>query len=349
MKILEKKLKQGVVKVKTENLDDLWYLSNIIEEGDVARSKTERKIKLGGENERNQKVVRRYVWLTLEVDKVEFHKHSNVLRVKGKIIQAPDEVDQGSYHTFNVDENYTITIQKEKWPKYLLEKLNEASQRVGKNVLLVCHNREEATFGLLTQRGLEVLSEIKGEVEKKRVENQAKGNFYQDVASALENYDEKFEPSQIVVASPGFWKEYLMKELSEGLKEKVFQASCSVVGERGLKEVVNRPELKKVLEKDRTRKEAGLLDEITEAISKDKACYGFEDCKEKVEIGSVEKLAVSNNYVVKMREEEDYEKVDELMKQCENMSGEVHLISSEEEANKLDNLGGVAGVLRWEA
>ena len=46
MKISYKNLKQGRIRMTAENLDDLWHLSRIIEEGDVVRGKATRKVKL---------------------------------------------------------------------------------------------------------------------------------------------------------------------------------------------------------------------------------------------------------------------------------------------------------------
>ena len=38
MKVIFKDLKHGEIKVAPENLDDIWYLYNIIDEGDLVRA-----------------------------------------------------------------------------------------------------------------------------------------------------------------------------------------------------------------------------------------------------------------------------------------------------------------------
>ena len=55
MIILNKDLKKGEIKIKVENLDDLWHLSQLIEVKDLVRGKSSRKIKIGNETERKQK------------------------------------------------------------------------------------------------------------------------------------------------------------------------------------------------------------------------------------------------------------------------------------------------------
>ena len=72
-------------------------------------------------------------------------------------------------------------------------------------------------------------------------------------------------------------------------------------------------ELKQVLEKDRTRKDAHLVEEVMEAISKDSACYGLDDCKEKVSLGAVKGLLVSDNFIMKVRQEDNFKKLDNII------------------------------------
>ena len=130
MKILHRDLKQGKIKVQIDNLDDLWYLSAIIEEKDRVEGLTERKIKSeGAGSDRDQKVIRKTVHLEIGVEKVEFHKYTNILRISGKIINGPEDVPRGTYHTFNGEPGATLTIRKEQWLKYQLEKLKEAAGR----------------------------------------------------------------------------------------------------------------------------------------------------------------------------------------------------------------------------
>ena len=52
MKELYSDVKKGEKKLKIENIDDLWCLSNILAAGDFIQGKTERKIKLGAEGDR---------------------------------------------------------------------------------------------------------------------------------------------------------------------------------------------------------------------------------------------------------------------------------------------------------
>ena len=126
MKQLYTNLKKGEIRLKAENLDDLWYLSTIIEPKDIIKGKTLRKIKIGEKEQRKLKIIKKPVFIKVEAEKIEFSKHSNILRISGIIREAPEDIQKGSHHTFNVEENSIITIIKEKWLKYQLDKLKEA-------------------------------------------------------------------------------------------------------------------------------------------------------------------------------------------------------------------------------
>ena len=67
--------------------------------------------------------------------------------------------------------------------------------------------------------------DLKGDVAKKDVEEK-KGNFYKEIITQLTAYDSKYAFTSIVLASPAFWKEYLLKELDDDkLRKKITTAS----------------------------------------------------------------------------------------------------------------------------
>ena len=213
MKIIHSDFKKGIVKVKIENLDDLWYLNPLIEKNDLVKGKTLRKIKVGEETQRKQKIAKKAVILLIDVEKVEFSKTSNVLRVSGTVKEAPEDVPLGTHHTFNIEENSIITLIKQKWLKFQIDKLKEASRDVSAKILICVHDREEAYFALMKTYGYQLLTNIKGTVAKKADIKQVESNFYKEILKQLIEYDERYDLSKIIIASSSFWKEELMKEI----------------------------------------------------------------------------------------------------------------------------------------
>lgn len=350
MQIIHKDLRKGIVKLKVLDKDDIWYLSTLIDTGDIVRGRTLRKVKLGGESERKAKVVMRSVTLAVEVEKIEFHKYTSDLRVGGRIVEGTEEIPKGSYHTLNVEENTVLAITKPKWLNYQLKRLNEAAENKQMNVLICVFDREEALFAIMKKYGYDVLSELKGRVAKKGVDEKITSSFYKEVIEQLENYNKKFLLTRIILASPSFWKDELMGELeNESLRKKLILATCNSADKTGINEVMKRPEVISAMRNDRIVLEVNLVNELMKNIKVDgNAAYGFEDVNKAVEMGAVNILLITDNYIAKTREGGFYERVDKLMRDVDSMDGNLHIISSEHEGGKLlDGLGGIGALLRY--
>jgi protein pelota len=346
MKVIYRNLKEGEVKVRVENVDDLWYLSTLIDEGDVVKAETERKIKIGDSTSENTRVVRKKMYLALTVEKVEFSPGTNQLRILGTIVEGPDDIPRGAHHSFGVEVTDELRIVKEEWLSFQLDKLTEAEETSPK-ILIVVFDREEAMFGILKAQGFEVVAHLKGDVAKKAIDEKKQGNFYKDVAVQLEDLARRYQISQVIAGSQGFWKEYLAKEIPSPLKDKVTYATCSDVSAQAINELLKRPELKTVLEKDRTAKEDAIVEKVLQAIAKEKASYGIKELLEKAKTGSVLDLVVSSSLIQKSRERGLFKEVDGLMRLVEKTGGKVHIVSTDAAIKRIDALGGCAGVLRW--
>ena len=347
MDILKSDYQKGVVKLRVNDLDDLWYLSHIIDAGDLVKGKTTRKIKIGdGEN---AKTVKKTLTLKVEVEKVEFHKFSDILRVSGKVREGPEDIPQGSYHTISLEENSDFVLEKEKWLKYQKDKLIEAAEK--KYHFLICvFDREEAVFALSKMHGFDILLKLEGEVARKRKKVEVRKDFYDEIIKLLRDYEKRYSPESVIIASPAFFKDDLMKKITDKeFKKKFVLSTCGSVSENAIDEVLKRPELQEALKKSRTREEELLVEELLAEIHKEGlAVYGFEQVAKAVEAGAVIKLLVGDFLIQKLRQEEDYEKLDLLMKQVDNLKGEIFIISDDHAGGKnLKGLGGVAGLLRY--
>ena len=268
MKRIALNLKKGEAKVQVETLDDLWYLVNLIDVGDLVKGKTTRKVKLGDEGDRSARVAKKHVFMELRVEKIEFHPYSTILRVSGKITQGPEDVPLASYHTFSLEINSTISIIKRNWLKFQVDKLNESFEAKVPPIVICIFDREDAYFALSKKYGYEILTSISGQVQKKDDRVKPKGSFYQEIIKLLTEYSKRYKVSHIILASPAFWKEDLLKLIKDdNLKKKLVLATCSSVSEPAINEVLRRPEAQTVLKKDRIAKEVNLVEDLLKAIS----------------------------------------------------------------------------------
>ena len=350
MKILNQNLKKGELKVSVENPDDMWYLSTIIDTGDLVKGKTVRKIKLGTKDQRSSNIVKKPVFLKILVDKVTFGSTTGMLRISGKITEGPEDVSLGSHHTFNIEENTTLTIIKDRWLKFQLDKVKEASSSKIPKILVCVFDREESYFALLKKYGYQLLSSFSGDVQKKAVDEKVKGRFYEDIIFKLKEYDKRHNLDIIILASPAFWKEDLLKHLKdEPLRKKITLATCSSVGKNAIDEVLKRDETKEALKQDRITKEMNLIENLLVEISKNNlGAYGMKEVTEAVNAGAVKTLLVTDGLIHKLRDQEKYDSLDKVMRTAEYVKAEVVIVSSEHDGGKrLDGLGGIGAILRY--
>jgi len=348
MKIIHQDIKHGKVKIKVENPDDLWYLSTLIEPGDLVKGKTIRKIKADKSDARKTTIKRKPVTLNLKVEKTEFK--ADLLKILGIITEAPEDVPKGSHHSFNIETNSTITIVKEKWLKFQLDRLKEAASAEPPKILICIHDREEAIFALSKRKGYEYLGKLKGIVAKKAIETKTKQTFYSDIIRQIKEYEKRYKIKHIILASPAFWKEESIKQIKEPeLKEKITLATCSSVDRTAINEVLKRPETQEIIKQDRIAKEIKLVEELLKEISKNgPTSYGIKETDLAANAGAVKILLITDSYIQKMREQNQYEKLDNIMKLTDKMKGEIHIINHEHEGGKeLDGLGGIAAILRY--
>jgi len=350
MKLLAQDFRHGTIKIKIENLDDLWALSQLIESGDLVSGRTLRKIKSEQDLQRKSAAIRKAVTLSLKVEKVEFQKYSDTLKVLGTVEEGPEDVPKGSHHSFSLEENSVIKIAKGEWLDFQIKKLKEAASSKTSPILLLVHDREHALFALLRGQGYEVLAEMHGNVQKKGSPEQVRSTFYSDIIKVMKAYAEKYSVSATIAASPAFWKEELIKEISdEKLSSTIVQATVSHVGKQAFDELMNRNELREALRGARLSKEAALAERLLAEISTEgKATYGFQQVKAAAEAGAVDTLLITDRLIQQRRQEGTFQEVEHVMRTAGRARGEIVILNSDfPPGKKLDGLGGIAAILRY--
>ena len=337
MKIIFKDLKAGRVKLKVENLNDLWYLNRIIAKGDAVKGKIERKINLS-DKEHKSSIKKVVATLDIEVDKKEFAQSN--LRLSGKTVQETKIIPKDVYQSMNVEIGSVIEIRKKRWLPSDLHYLRE-SVKPKEDILTVVFDREDAVFAMINDYGFKILSRFTQEVEKKDYKTKNNRNIYEEIIKTLRDYDNRFKVKSIIIASPNFWKDEVMKRLPNDLKKKSVSATASYVGVNGLRELLKRDELKHALANIRSASEEKLIADFMKAVGDSKAEYGLEAVKKADEVGAIDLLLVTD----RMLKEEEVEK---LMVNIEKKKGRIEIINSESPAGKqLEGLGGIGCILRF--
>ena len=347
MNLLHSDFKKGIVKLRVTDSDDVWYLTHLIDPGDLLTGKTTRKMKLGeGEN---AKTIKKTFTVTIEAETIQLDETGTCVRVNGKIKESPDEIPQGVYQAVELQEGEEFILQKVKWLSYQKQKLQEATEK--KYSYLMClFDREEALFALTKKKGFQILVELHGEAQKKRTTIEIKKDFYEEIIKALETYNARYTPEAIILSSPAFYKEDLLKKITAPeVKKKIVLVTCSDISERSLDEVIKSKELEKTMQSSRTRQEQVLVDDVLQEISKNNlAVYGWKETKTAAEAGAIRILIVTDALIHKKKLAGDYSELDSIMKHIDDLQGEIHILSSEQETGKrIDGLGGIAALLRY--
>ncbi len=332
MKIVFRDMKEGKIKLMPDSVEDLWHLEHVIKEGDFAEGSTFRSVKFGDSEERKP------VFIKLRVERVEFAKHANRLRVGGKIVEGrPEEfVQLGRHHTLDVSPKEAITIIKERWGKAELERIEDAVMESGRALVrVILMDNEKALVYEVKPYGFESVAEIRNETSKRGGVDRTQ-EFYRRLIPFVEGL--------CIVAGPGFEKNNFQKFLEKGGK-KVFVEDAGYAEESGLRELVEKGGIERIIGETRLEKEAKVMEELLRHLGREDGllAYGKKEVGNALSMGAVKTLAVLDEMLRTDKEIEGI--VDGAYKQ----GARVIVFSKESEWGKrLKGLAGIAAVLRFQ-
>ena len=348
MKIIHSDFKKGIekgtVRFRLDQKEDAWHLFKLIAPGDVISGKTERKIKLGGEGEKGT-VLKKTFWLEIEAEKTDLQ--GDDIRINGCVTLDYDDIPKGSHQSISFSINDEGTLLKERWSLLDRQRLEQAGATKQLHILAVVFDREEAFIAQFTHRGFEIITHEKGDVARKEY-GEGKENFFARLAGVLAEMNERLAPAKIILASPSFWKEYLMKELSPGVKSKAALATVSTSDETAFHELLRRPELAQIFAEDRTAQEEKALDEALAAVRNDLGCYGAQAFEESVAQGNLGRVLVSEEAFTGATPVEK-EALEKLLMQAESVGAEISILTQDASQRKLSPFKGILGVKRWKS
>ena len=354
MKIVEKNLHQGFVKVVPDTPDDLWHLYNVVYKGDEVYAYSSRAIKTDSEVSRPKSAERVSAFMGVNVESVGWDKFLGKLRVHGLICHAPEIIPTGAHHTIALGLNQQFTIVKKQWPKHLVDRLTQASESE-KPLLIISIDDEGFAIAETKQYGVELKLEerirLPGKHEAdKRVEG-TKAYFRKALNSLNQLWIQNHNP--IVIIGAGFVKtdfaHYLAEESKDMNKCIADIKSVNNGGTAGIYEALRSGVLLKTTNQLRVVEETCTMEEVMKRIGKGESTitYGLTNVEEAVQMGAVEKLVIADT-ALRDAEEDQRLKLETLMRDVERQNAKVTVISTEHEAgSKLLSLSGIVALLRF--
>ncbi|MFX0075374.1 MAG: mRNA surveillance protein pelota [Candidatus Hermodarchaeota archaeon] len=343
------------VSLRTQDLNDLWTLYNVIDKDDEVSARTRRRIVLkeGSKGERKQ------MSLKLKVESVSFHEFTNRLRIKGTILEGPEDfVTFGTYHTFNIEPGQKLTITKEKWLKSEIKRLKKSSTfEVDFNMLMVAIETGLATIALITNFSHNRIATIKKNIPGKRYEqsfrNKAYEEFFSDISKVLSEKFKSVKVNAIVICGPGSTKD----RLGQYLKQKslipnipklyIIQASSGT--ESAILETLKSKELKDLKQNVKILMETEKIEEIMEifATNSDLIAIGFDEISAAIDNGSVKELFCADILIRGVTKEKKL-KIERILNEVEKGGGTTYILSSEHPTGQqIIDLGALVAILRY--
>jgi len=355
LKIIEIDQKHGEIIVKPENLNDLWTLYNIISEEDEISARTQRRVVLKEGSKGERKVMK----LKLKVETIAFHEFSNRLRVKGKILEGPDDfVSHGSYHTFNIEKLQKITIVKEKWSNYELKRLKESSKFENNFIiLLIAIETGLATIAIITNFSHKRIATIKTHIPGKRYQqtyrNKALLEFYESIGKVVKENLKIHDVNLIIICGPGNTKDnfvdHLRKTLDPSYSTRIEICHASSGTESAIIETLKSKKLAKLKKEVKILQETVLIESVIAqfALDADLIVIGMDEVSSASERGAIKQLLIAD-VMIRGASKDHKLKIEEIITNVENAGGAINIMSTENVAgDQLVNLGSLVGILRY--
>ncbi|MFX1302778.1 MAG: mRNA surveillance protein pelota [Promethearchaeota archaeon] len=355
MKILDINQKNEEVTVKTDNLYDLWILYNVINKDDEVTALTHRRVVLKEGTKGERKLMR----LKLKVETVSFHEFSNRLRIKGKILEGPEDfVSFGTYHTFNIEVSQKLTIIKEHWLKHELKRLKEISKFESNFIILITAIETGlATLALITNFSHNRIATIKKNIPGKRYKqtyrNKALEEFFGEIQKVIMENIKNIDINLLVFCGPGNTKNnfinFLRKTANFAFRGNIETCHASSGTESAIRETLRSKKLANLKNKIKVLKETEKIENIMTLFANDAdlIVIGFDEVSKASEKGAVKQLFIAD-VLIRGASKEKKLKIEEIITNVEKSGGEINIMSTENiTGEQLVDIGSIIGILRY--
>ncbi len=340
MRILDKDVNNGSIRLMLESDEDVWHLFNVLSVGDLVTASTTRREEKAADKIRAERAEKKRMTLGIRMEKIEFSEDDIRLRVLGTIETGPQDI--GQHHTLVFEVGDNLLISKEKWKDSQLERLERAVKDSRKpKILFISLDQDDATIAVLRQFGLKEVACIRSMRSGKFYEERSKEDTYhKEIIAKIEPLAAENMP--IVLLGPGFEKESLAADLkAEGYKG-VHIHHTGQSGMAGVNELMKMGMGAEILRESSVGIEMEAVEKLMAEIGKDGlAAYGPNEIKDAADAGAVDTLLILDS---KLREQD----LDSLIRTVEAQQGRVLVISGQHDSGKeLLSLGGMGALLRY--
>jgi protein pelota len=341
MKLIRFHEDTGTLKVRVDNLEDLWALQRVIFADDIVKAESERKFKPEEGSEGEFKTV----MITLRVEKTELDKSAGRLRILGKIMEGKplEYVRLNSYHTLNIAPDTELSISKSKWHGYLIDVVKEAvmeSKRPRLGIVVV--DDEKALPAYILGYGIEFRKEMYSNLSKRMSQkdfHEQERKYFDEILDVVS----RMNVDTIVVAGPGFTKDDIKAYAAEsGVLKKtnksiVFE-SASNAERSGIYELIKSERVARLMQRERISREFALMEQFLRGLESGTSKYGKESVSMAIDDSEAGIILVNDSTLW----DKDTEKV---LEKAEKRRLTIEVFNSDDEAGaQLSGFKGVASI-----
>ena len=211
---------KGQIALEPQEEEDMWHLYNLIQEGDLIKATTFRNVKTTGTTG-TVKSEKKRVTVTLQVDSVDFDTKSASMRVSGRNREENKFIRMNAHHTVELAVHRSLTLIKDRWDSIHLERVKMATDPTQSADLAAIVLQEGlAHVCLITSYTTLIRQKVQMTVPRKRMgsdtrHKRALERFYASIYDAVVRHINFDVVKCVLVASPAFYKEELVKRIFE--------------------------------------------------------------------------------------------------------------------------------------
>ncbi len=344
MRIVEEDREKNSVSIHIQNMDDLWYLHNIISRGDRVRMVVLRRQDKQDDMTRSKEQSRKPMLLTVEVEGVEFQEFSSKIKVLGTIVEGKEGL-VGEHQSFMIGLEDTFDLIKETWSTEESQMLKEGTESTfGQGYCFICLDDEEASIFVLRAYGIQGMGKVNaGKSGKDYETTYSEKEYLQEVIKTVRTSISPDIP--VILLGAGFTREKLLASIKSDpafAGRQVFSFATARSDEGAVYEFLAKEESENIFSSSRIVSESRLLDTFYKNLKKnDLASYGRDSVKSALKAGAVEDLIMTEE---KFRSRESRE----LLDLAANFGSRVHIFSVHDDAGlSVKKFGGYCAILRF--
>ncbi|AAT42774.1 pelota family protein [Picrophilus oshimae] len=336
MKInIDEKLETTEILIETQ--DDLWYIKNILNPGDIIEGIAYRRLEKRNDLERSKSTERIPIKVKIKIENLDFQPFTDKIKILGIII---DGDFSGEHQSIMYGPGDTLKIYKN-LNEAERDFLNEAvKNEYSSGMIFVSLDEEAADIYLMRSYSLQDMAHIESNKTGKRYDlKYNEKQYFLDIIKALKNIKNVF---LLIVLGTGFEPEKLYNEI----KKDPFFNNIDVkfyntydTGKSGVYNLLNSDATSNIIKESRMAKEKRILETFLRNLNSGLSVYGYDEINNYLDNGAIDTLIIS----------EEKFKMPETRELLNKASGiKIYIISNYTEPGEIiRSFGGYCAILRY--